>query len=122
MIWLTSRYQKSFGTNTSGFDVVIISDIRLDSLYGLLMIDDVTIWVSYIISTFRIIVITNAYNLIDGMAGSIELVMSFFGYLFFSEGNRLSLYNFSPSLRINPFSKFSWALSEIFMVDTRALL
>jgi UDP-N-acetylmuramyl pentapeptide phosphotransferase/UDP-N-acetylglucosamine-1-phosphate transferase len=106
--------------------VVVISDIRLDSLYGLCMIEDVPIWISYIISVFTIIVITNAYNLIDGidgLAGSIGLVISlFFGIWFYLVGE-IGLASIALALAgcILAFLNFNWAPAKIFMGDTGSL-
>lgn len=49
--------------------VVFMAKIRIKSLYGILFIYDIPEWASVFISIFTIIVIINAFNLIDGVDG-----------------------------------------------------
>lgn len=73
------------------FIVIFFGDIRLDSLHGLLGIDALPTYVSYPVSIFTIVVITNSFNLIDGingLAGSIAvLVFGTYGYWFYVNGD-----------------------------------
>src|SRR6187402_2068473 len=49
--------------------VVIGEDIRVTSFYGLFGVDSIPVWISYALTIFTIVVITNAFNLIDGIDG-----------------------------------------------------
>lgn len=119
-------FQKLLGQIAAAMIIVAVCDIRLDSLYGLFGIGDVPDWVSYLLSTFTIIVITNAYNLIDGidgLAGSVGLVTTlFFGIWFFLVGE-IGLASISLALTgaLVAFLNFNWAPSKIFMGDTGSL-
>ncbi|WP_448520258.1 glycosyltransferase family 4 protein [Rhodoflexus sp.] len=69
------------------FIIIFFGGIRIDSLHGLLGVGDIPLYLSYPVSIFTIIVITNAFNLIDGingLAGSIAiLVFGTYGYWFY---------------------------------------
>lgn len=73
------------------FIIIFFGDIRLNSLHGLLGIGELPIYVSYAVSIFTIVVITNAFNLIDGingLAGSIAiLVFGTYGSWFYINGD-----------------------------------
>lgn len=76
---------------TGAFIIIFFGDIRLESLHGLLGIGELPIYISYPVSIFTIVVITNAFNLIDGingLAGSIAiLVFGTYGYWFYINGD-----------------------------------
>ncbi|MCS7019203.1 MAG: MraY family glycosyltransferase [Cytophagales bacterium] len=69
------------------FIIIFFGDIRLNSLHGLLGIHELPVYVAYPVSIFTVVVITNAFNLIDGingLAGSVAiLVFGTYGYWFY---------------------------------------
>lgn len=75
--------------------VVVSSNIRIVSFFGLFGIDEIPLIVSYIFTIIVFVFIINAYNLIDGidgLAGSIALIIfSFYGYIFFISNNFFGL-------------------------------
>ena len=78
------------------------------------------------ITIFTIIILTNAYNLIDGLdglAGTIGLIiLLFFGCWFYLAGYPyFSILAFAFSGSILAFLIFNWQPSKIFMGDTGAL-
>jgi len=120
-------FQKLFGQIAVALIIVTVCDIRLMSLYGLFGIGEVPIAFSYILSVFTIIVITNAYNLIDGidgLAGSVGVIASLFFGTWFFLNNQISfaLISFSFFGTLLAFLNFNWAPSKIFMGDTGSLL
>ncbi|OEK02486.1 hypothetical protein BFP97_13570 [Roseivirga sp. 4D4] len=121
-------FQKLFGQIAAALIIVTVCDIRLMSLYGLLFsIGEVPLAVSYMISVFTIIVITNAYNLvdgIDGLAGSVGVIASlFFGTWFYLNNlDSFALISFAFAGGLLAFLNFNWAPSKIFMGDTGSLL
>jgi len=120
-------FQKLFGQIAAGLIIVSVCDIRLLSLYGLFGFGEVPLWLSYILSVFTIIVITNAYNLIDGidgLAGSVGVIASiFFGIWFYFNGfSPFALISFAFAGGLLAFLNFNWAPSKIFMGDTGSLL
>ena len=61
--------------------LIIIGDIRFNSLYGFLGVGEINDLVSYAVSLYTIIVITNSFNLIDGLDGLAGTVsLAFFGF------------------------------------------
>ncbi len=119
--------QKLFGQIAAMSIIVAVCDIRLMSLYGLFGIYEIPLVVSYLLSAFTIIVITNAYNLIDGidgLAGSVGIICSlFFGVWFYLVG--LEFYSFIAFAILGgllAFLQFNWAPSKVFMGDTGSLM
>ena len=84
-------------------------------------------WANVIITSVAIVLITNAYNLIDGLdglAGTIGIIcIFFFGVWFYLIGSiYASLIALSIVGAIVSFLFFNWQPSKIFMGDTGALL
>ncbi|MFA0962041.1 glycosyltransferase family 4 protein [Roseivirga sp. BDSF3-8] len=107
--------------------VVGLSDIRLNSLHGLFGVYEIPFWLGTSLSVFTIIVITNSFNLIDGvdgLAGTISvIVLSSFGIWFYLLGNYpISIMIFGMIGAIVAFLNFNWEPSRIFMGDTGALV
>ncbi len=97
--------------------------VQITSLYGIFGIYDLSLWVSYGLTVFTLIVIINSYNLIDGidgLAGIIGLgLISLFGIWFLNTGNiHFSYLCFAIGGSILAFLIFNWAPSKIFMGDT----
>jgi len=119
-------YQKLVGQIAAAAIVMTLCDIRLAAFYQYLGIGEIPLWLSYALSLFTIIVITNAYNLIDGidgLAGSVGLVATLFFGLFFFLVNQLGMALIALSLAgaLMAFLNFNWAPSKIFMGDTGSL-
>jgi len=119
-------YQKLLGQIAAAVIIVTVADIRFTSLYGLFGVESIHISVSYLISLFTIIVITNAYNLIDGidgLAGSVGLIASLFFGIWFFLNDQIGLASVSLALAgaLFAFLNFNWAPSKIFMGDTGSL-
>lgn len=120
-------FQKLFGQIAAMLIIVAVCDIRLMSLYGLFGVYEIPLVVSYALSAFTIIVITNAYNLIDGidgLAGSVGIICSlFFGIWFYLTGaESYAFLCFAILGGLLAFLQFNWAPSKVFMGDTGSLL
>tara|TARA_R100000005_G_C5003149_1_gene211211 strand:- start:7915 stop:9042 length:1128 start_codon:yes stop_codon:yes gene_type:complete len=120
-------FQKLFGQIAAMLIIVAICDIRLMSLYGLFGVYEIPVALSYVLSAFTIIVITNAYNLIDGidgLAGSVGIICSlFFGVWFYLVGaNAFAFLSFAILGGLLAFLQFNWAPSKVFMGDTGSLM
>lgn len=120
-------FQKLFGQIAAMLIIVAVCDIRLMSLYGLFGVYQIPIAVSYVLSAFTIIVITNAYNLIDGidgLAGSVGIICSlFFGVWFYLVGaSAYAFISFAILGGLLAFLQFNWAPSKVFMGDTGSLM
>lgn len=108
--------------------LVFKSDIRLHSLYGLLGYGDaLPDWISAMLTIFTMLVITNAFNLIDGidgLAGSIGvLIAGVFGVWFFVAGHwEYATVAIALTGAIMAFLRYNYSPAEIFMGDTGSLI
>lgn len=121
-----SPRQKLFSQFLPVFVLVFLDNIKLMSLYGLVQESYFPTPVSYFLSLFTVIIVTNAYNLIDGidgLAGTIGfLVLFFFGIWFYmADQPFLSLIALCIAGSLVAFLFFNWQPSSIFMGDTGAL-
>ncbi len=109
--------------------LVIFTDIQFTNLHGLFWIHEIPSYIGIPLTIFTIIVITNSFNLIDGidgLAGSIGIVVSgVFGFWFYLAGHveytvlALALVGaLTAYLRFNLFGKSN----KIFMGDTGSLI
>ncbi|WP_373495723.1 glycosyltransferase family 4 protein [Aquiflexum sp.] len=121
-----SALQKLAGQFIAAYLVVVMADIRFTGLYGFMGIYDLPLWISYGLSFFTILVLTNSFNLIDGLdglAGSISLVtFMFLGWWFF-EAELMSYAIFALILvgAVLSFLVYNWHPAKIFMGDTGSL-
>ncbi|MCB0634922.1 MAG: undecaprenyl/decaprenyl-phosphate alpha-N-acetylglucosaminyl 1-phosphate transferase, partial [Lewinella sp.] len=112
----------------AAFILVFKSDIQLHSFYGLFNLHmPLPEWFSSIISLFTILVIVNAFNLIDGingLAGSIgALIAGTLGTWFYLTGHiEYAIVAFTLVGSIVGFLKYNFSPAKIFMGDTGALL
>ena len=111
--------------------LVFRANIRLTSLDGIFGIGELPYWASIILSIFVIIVIINAFNLIDGINGlsaSLGTLISVtLGIWFLKVGNgqdaiELSMVAFALAGSLVAFLKYNITPAKIFMGDTGALL
>jgi UDP-N-acetylmuramyl pentapeptide phosphotransferase/UDP-N-acetylglucosamine-1-phosphate transferase/glycosyltransferase involved in cell wall biosynthesis len=112
----------------SALILIIGADIRIESLYGIMGIGELNYYFSVVFSTFVFIVITNAYNLvdgIDGLASSLGIMAAgLFGTWFFVAGHHemailaLSMVGAYLGFMKQNFSK----TDKIFLGDTGSLL
>lgn len=121
-----SAFQKLAGQFIAAYLVVIMADIRFTGFYGFFGIYDIPLWLSYGISFFTILALTNSFNLIDGLdglAGTISLVSFLFLGWWFLEANLTSYSVFSFILvgAILSFLVYNWHPAKIFMGDTGSL-
>ncbi|HRD81583.1 MAG TPA: MraY family glycosyltransferase [Saprospiraceae bacterium] len=107
--------------------LIFRSDIRLEGMYGLLGFhDELGGLVFILLSFFTIIVIVNAFNLldgIDGLAGSVgAIIMVTFGVWFYLTGHvELSTVAFASAGAVAAFLRFNYSPARIFMGDTGSL-
>lgn len=118
---------KLMGQVVAATILVLLFDLRLKSMYGLLGIYEIPLALSYLITVFTIIVITNSFNLIDGLDGLAGTVASIsllaFGIWFLLIGDTVfAILAFCMVGSIVAFLIFNWEPSKIFMGDTGALV
>jgi len=122
---LTPR-QKLFSQFLPVFVLVFLDNVILNSFYGITNIGIFLPALAYIITLFTVIIITNAYNLIDGidgLAGTVGiLALTFFGVWFYlADQPYLSIIALCFAGSLIAFLFFNWQPSSIFMGDTGAL-
>lgn len=118
---------KLAGQILTAFLVVYFGETRLTSMFGLFGVEDIPVWVGYVMSIMVIVFIVNAFNLIDGvdgLASSIGLVaVVAFGIWYFLNGNiLLYIISFSMAGALVAFLKYNMTPSKIFMGDSGAML
>jgi UDP-N-acetylmuramyl pentapeptide phosphotransferase/UDP-N-acetylglucosamine-1-phosphate transferase len=106
--------------------LVLMANVRITSMHGLFGVLQMPEWLSIFLSVFTIIVIVNAFNLIDGvdgLAAGIGLIASIsFGIWFYLAGdNVLSLLAFSLGGSLFAFLFFNFNPAKIFMGDSGSL-
>jgi UDP-GlcNAc:undecaprenyl-phosphate/decaprenyl-phosphate GlcNAc-1-phosphate transferase len=122
-----SPYKKLGGEMIAAAILVFKSNVKLSSLYGTFGVYDIPDWFAIPLSIFTIIVIINAFNLIDGingLSGSIGVLITFsLGAWFFLTNNTvLAIVSFSLMGAIIAFLKYNYTPAKIFMGDTGTLL
>lgn len=107
--------------------LVFLDRTLISATYGLLGDYLFPDWMSFGISVFVLIILTNAYNLIDGLdglAGAIAIIiLGFYGTWFYAvENTTLSFIAFCFLGSVLAFLFYNWQPSRIFMGDTGALM
>ncbi|GAB4126547.1 MAG: MraY family glycosyltransferase [Raineya sp.] len=107
--------------------IVLWGEVRLSNLYGFFFIHQAPEWFLILATIFTIIVIINAFNLIDGingLAGGIAcIVLSTFGiwfYLYSEES--LAIWAIATCGAVIGFLRYNLLQGKIFMGDTGSLL
>ena len=120
-------WKKLVGQILAAAILVHMADIKLTTFYGLFGIKDLPVWFSYIFSILTCVVITNSFNLIDGidgLAGSLGIVGAFtFGLWYHFLG--ITQYSILCSAFIGSLLAFLWfnkTPAKIFMGDTGSML
>lgn len=122
-----SPTKKFVGELLAACILVFKANVRLTSLYGIFGVGELTFVWSVILSIFTIIVIINAFNLIDGINGlsaSLGVLISVTLGLWFLKIDALELAMVAFSLvgSLVAFLKYNVTPAKIFMGDTGALL
>lgn len=106
--------------------VVVAGDIRIKEFHGFLGIDQLPLLVSYGFTSFVLLALTNAFNLIDGLdglAGTIASIsLTLLGTWFYIQGfESYAVLSFSFLGGVLAFMVFNWHPAKIFMGDTGSL-
>ena len=111
----------------SAFLVVYLGGVKIEGFNGLFGVSNFPWFFDEIFSVFVIVVMTNAFNLIDGidgLAGSIALIISaFLGWAAFQSGNYTDAnFAFAISGASLAFLLYNWYPSKVFMGDTGSMV
>lgn len=126
-ILILSARKKFLGQLAAAAIIIHLGNIRIDSMHGFLGIGQLPEVVGLLLSYITIIVVINAYNLIDGvdgLAGSLGIMtLTFFGgYFYFAEMPLYSLLAFAMAGSLLAFLIFNFQPARIFMGDSGSLL
>ncbi|PZP52218.1 MAG: undecaprenyl/decaprenyl-phosphate alpha-N-acetylglucosaminyl 1-phosphate transferase, partial [Pseudopedobacter saltans] len=107
--------------------VAYFADVRIGNLHGFMGIHAIPIWLSVLLSSFGIVFITNAYNLIDGvdgLCGSLSFVelMALGCYFAYMGDVGFAMCAFCLAGAILGFLRFNFYQARIFMGDTGSLV
>ncbi len=108
------------------FIMVIIAEVKLNSMHGLFNVRELPEWGSIALSVFTYIVLVNAYNLIDGLdglAGGVGLIAStVFGVWFYlADDYSYAVLAAALSGSLLAFLWFNFSPAKIFMGDSGSL-
>lgn len=126
-ILLISPTKKFIGQLIAAFLLVYPGHFQLTSLHGFLGLTALSPLFSMLFSYITILVVVNAFNLIDGvdgLAGSLGLISTlFFGVVFVIEKDfSFAILSFSMAASLLAFLRFNYSPAKIFMGDTGSLL
>ena len=126
-ILLISPMKKFAGQLIAAFLLVYPGHFQLTSLHGFLGLTALGPVFSMLFSYITILVVVNAFNLIDGvdgLAGSLGLVSTlFFGMVFAIEKDfSFAILSFSMAASLLAFLSYNYSPAKIFMGDTGSLL
>lgn len=122
----TAPVKKLLAHIVVAFILVMMGDIKINSMHGLFGVGELPDWGSVLLSVFVYIVIVNAFNLIDGvdgLASGVGVIASlFFGaWFYFCENYPLALLAFTLSGALIGFLIFNFSPAKIFMGDSGSL-
>ena len=123
-----SPFKKIVGQIIATLIIILFHDMQIDSMHGVLGISEtLSPWVSIPFTIFVVIVITNGFNLIDGvdgLAGGIGVISSFsFGVIALLMGQSdMAIVAFTLMGALLAFLKYNLYPAKIFMGDTGSLV
>jgi UDP-N-acetylmuramyl pentapeptide phosphotransferase/UDP-N-acetylglucosamine-1-phosphate transferase len=126
-ILILSASKKFMGQLIAAGIIIKFGGIQISNLHGFLNIYEIPHFASYVLTAFTIIVVTNSFNLIDGvdgLAGSLGLLTSsVFGVYFLLTGEIMySVMALSLAGSLVAFLIYNFSPAKIFMGDTGSLL
>lgn len=124
---MLSPFKKIVGQIIATLVIIFLGDLQIESMHGVLGLYDLPIWISTLFTVFVVIVITNGFNLIDGvdgLAGGIGVIASFsFGIINLLMGKiDMSIIAFTLMGSLLGFLKYNLYPAKIFMGDTGSLV
>lgn len=123
-----SAWHKMVGLLVAISILITRGEVRLESMYGLLGFSgDLPVWISVLVSAFTLLVITNAFNLIDGINGLAATVgticsLTFGIWFFMAESFYLGILSMTTAGGLIAFLRFNITPAKTFMGDTGALV
>ncbi len=122
----TAPTKKMLAQIVVGFILVIVAGVRIEGMHGLFGVERIPEWASILLSLFTYLVITNAFNLIDGVDGLATgvgcIAASFFGIWTYLVGDTaLALLAFTLAGTLLAFLIYNFSPAKVFMGDSGSL-
>jgi len=122
-----SPFKKIVGQVIATSIIIFLGDLQIDNMHGVLGIYDLPIWIGTLFTIFVVIVITNGFNLIDGvdgLAGGVGVISSFsFGVIaLLMDQSDMAIIAFTLMGALLGFLKYNFFPAKIFMGDTGSLV
>ena len=119
--------RKLIGLFSSIFVLMFLGDLQIKSFHNLFGIQELPELVAILFTLFVTVIITNSYNLIDGidgLAGGLGVIASFvFGLIFlFNDDVSYAILSFTLLGALLAFLKYNFNPASIFMGDTGSLV
>ena len=119
--------KKLIGLFFSIFVLMFLGDLQIKSFHNLFGIQEIPELVAILFTLFVAVIITNAYNLIDGidgLAGGLGVIASFvFGLIFlFNDDTQYVILSFTLFGALLAYLKYNFNPASIFMGDTGSLV
>jgi UDP-GlcNAc:undecaprenyl-phosphate GlcNAc-1-phosphate transferase len=126
-VMILSASKKFVGQVIAAGILIKFGGVSINNMHGFLGLHEIPYYASVIFSFFTIIVITNSFNLIDGvdgLAGSLGLIttITFGSYFFYAGQITYGVMAFSLAGSILGFLIYNFSPAKIFMGDTGSLL
>ena len=122
-----SPFKKLVGQVMATLIIIFLGDLQIDNMHGVLGVYDLPIWIGTLFTIFVVIVITNGFNLVDGvdgLAGGIGVISSFsFGVIALLMGQSdMAIVAFTLMGALLGFLRHNFFPAKIFMGDTGSLV
>ena len=122
-----SPFKKIVGQVIATLIIIFLGDLQIDNMHGVFGVYDLPTWTGTLFTIFVVIVITNGFNLIDGvdgLAGGIGVISSFsFGVIALLMGQSdMAIIAFTLMGALLAFLKYNLYPAKIFMGDTGSLV
>ena len=122
-----SPFNKLTGQIIAILVVIYLGDLQIDNMHGVLGVKGLPEWISALFTVFVVIVITNGFNLIDGvdgLAGGVGVISaSCFGFIaIMMDQSDMAIIAFSLAGALLAFLRYNFNPAKIFMGDTGSLV
>lgn len=121
-----SPFKKFGGQILSAFILIYKGNFLIDSFYGFMGVNSLDPFLSIVFTGLTIVMIINAFNLIDGVNGLAAFLSiiscGFFGFVFYTTNQiPYAILSFTVVGSLIGFLAFNWTPAKIFMGDTGSL-
>ena len=122
-----SPYKKLIGQIIATLIIIYFGEIQINNMHGVLLVHEIPLVISVLFTLFVVIVITNGFNLIDGvdgLASGVGVISSFFFGVIALIMNQINMVIIAFSLMgsLMAFLRYNFHPAKIFMGDTGSLV